>query len=525
VRGEPRPGGQRDNRCVIVMSRSADYSAPPGRARRHSTLHPTTTTKTTRTTRRPFDDLSDAVDHGSERIGDTVNDVGDRLPQPADDTWSWAATPSKTPETAPPTPSKASETWPTTPSTTSATNSASETVGTAIARTGRGLLSEGRASARRLAVYQHSSAVTPSLSRIKRLGGDQEACIDRFVPEQRRPKVRRAGSPGPDQALERGLHVQRAERAMPRERKCSAACSKPLRYVRSMSQAGVRTALSTGPWRQRARWALRLVTPWGIEWLLFTRRSSRAVRGVEAKVVREAPPAHTRVEQAIGFLVDRGLDEHAVREGSMPEGSFDYTAELISDRLPRDRPVRALHVGNFVGVSLCFFSWLVRERHPGSVVVSVDPNTTHRGVEDPQAHVLALLGHFGLLDANLIVPGYTLEQTIGEAGSETEADHLEGLACEHVLAGLKRLCGQRFDLVLLDGNHEQSHLARELTALEGLLAENAIVVFDDVTEWEGVVEVFRQALRDERFVELGQDGRVGILQVRGAGGAGVAGER
>jgi len=267
------------------------------------------------------------------------------------------------------------------------------------------------------------------------------------------------------------------------------------------------------------------VTPWGIEWLLFTRRRRSAVRRVEAKVVRQAPPARTRVEEAIAFLVDRGLDEHTVREGSMPEASFDYTAQLVSDRLPSNRPVRALHVGNFVGVSLCFFSWLVRDRHPGSVVVSVDPNTTHRGIKDPQAHVLALLHHFGLLAANLIVPGYTLEQTIGEAGAEAEADHLEGLACEHVLAGLGRLCGQRFDLVLLDGNHEQSHLARELTAVEGLLADDAIVVFDDVAQWEGVVEVFRQALRDERFVEIGQDGRVGILQVRGARRAGAAGER
>ena len=154
----------------------------------------------------------------------------------------------------------------------------------------------------------------------------------------------------------------------------------------------------------------------------------------------------------------------------------------------------------------------MRERHPG------------REIEDPQAHVLALLHHFGLLAANLIVPGYTLEQTIGEQCAETEADHLQGLACEHVLAGLGRLCGRRFDLVLLDGNHEQSHLARELAAVEGLLAEHAIVVFDDVTQWEGVVEVFGQALRDERFVELGEDGRVGVVEVRGAGGA-AAGER
>ena len=281
-----------------------------------------------------------------------------------------------------------------------------------------------------------------------------------------------------------------------------------------MRQAGLRTLLSTGPWRQRARWAVRLLTPWGIEWWLYTRPGRRALREREADVVREAPPRHTRVEEAIRFLLDRGLDEHAVREGSMPEDSLDYAAGLVSDRLPSNRPVRALHVGNFVGVSLCYLSWLVRGRHPGSVVVSVDPNTTHRGIENPQSHVLALLHHFGLLDTNLIVPGSTLELTIGEGGVDTAADYSKGLACENVLSSLERLCGRRFDLVLLDGNHEESHLAREFATLRGLLADDGIVIFDDITEWKGVVQVFSKALRDHSFVDLGQDGRVGILQMR-----------
>jgi len=264
------------------------------------------------------------------------------------------------------------------------------------------------------------------------------------------------------------------------------------------------------------------VTPWGIEWWLFLRRQRKARRSIEAKRVTEAPSAGTRVEEAIGFLVDRGLDELEVREGSMPEDSLNYIAELVSDRLPSDRPVRALHVGNFVGVSLCYFSWLVRERHPGSVVVSVDPNATHRGIEDPQAHVFALLEHFGLLANNLIIPGYTLERT---PGGVTEADYLEGLACDNVLASLERLCGQSFDLLLLDGNHEQSYLAREFAALRGLLADNSIVVFDDITEWEGVVAVFGQALQDDSFVRLGENGRVGVLQVGTEIAVTAAGER
>lgn len=67
--------------------------------------------------------------------------------------------------------------------------------------------------------------------------------------------------------------------------------------------------------------------------------------------------------------------------------------------------------------------------------------------------------------------------------------------------------------MLLDGNHEEIYLTRELATLRGLFAENSIVVFDDITEWEGVVEVFRQALQDDSFAEVGQDGRVWIPQV------------
>jgi len=48
-------------------------------------------------------------------------------------------------------------------------------------------------------------------------------------------------------------------------------------------------------------------------------------------------------------------------------------------------------------------------------------------------------------------------------------------------------------------------------------------VFDDVTDgsWDGLVEVFGEALQRHRFSELGRDGRVGILEAR-TGSAEVA---
>jgi predicted O-methyltransferase YrrM len=228
------------------------------------------------------------------------------------------------------------------------------------------------------------------------------------------------------------------------------------------------------------------------------------------------PPRQTRVEEAVRFLVNEGLDEFEVRMGSIPESSLDYLAAAVEHQLPSERPVRALHVGNFVGVSLCYVSWLVTERHPESVVISIDPNIPHRGIEDPQSHALALLEHFQLLGSNLIIAGYTLERS-DEA--TTVADHLRGIACENVLSSLHQLSGATFDLVLIDGKHEETHLAREIAGVRRLVADNGIVVFDDITDWAGVAEVFRETSQDESWVELGQDGRIGILQRRAIGQA------
>ncbi len=237
---------------------------------------------------------------------------------------------------------------------------------------------------------------------------------------------------------------------------------------------------------------------------------------------RDAPARSYSVGEAVRFVVSRGLDEQQLREGSMPEPSLEYAGALLGDGLPRQRPLFALHVGNFVGVSLSYFTWLLREQHPESVVVSIDPNIRHRGIENPQDHVLALLGHFGLLANSLVVPGYTLEQNFGDWWSdELEDRHRSEAACDRVLASLARLSGRRFDLAVLDGNHDGGYLAREFAVVREVLADDSIVVFDDVgtDPWLGVSDVFKRALgADPRsFEELGQDGRIGVLRVRREG--------
>jgi len=266
----------------------------------------------------------------------------------------------------------------------------------------------------------------------------------------------------------------------------------------------LREIFAGASWPARLRLVVDLVTPWGVHWLRDAARKRRALARIEAGRRSQPTSGDQRYEEAVRFLLDRGLDEREVREGSMPEKSLDYVASVLAERLPGDEPVRALHVGNFVGVSLCCLSWSLRELHRDSVVVSVDPNIPHRGIEDPQQHVFALLDHFGLLDMNVVVPGYTV-------GSSP----LEGTACERVLASLGRVAPRRFDVVLLDGDHEEDYLERELSAVRELLTDKGVIVFDDVNArtFAGVVRVFERATAEEGYAELGQDGRVGIVQV------------
>jgi len=195
----------------------------------------------------------------------------------------------------------------------------------------------------------------------------------------------------------------------------------------------------------------------------------------------------------------------------MPESSLQYLAEKVTDRLPSERPVRALQVGNFLGVSLCYLSWLLSERHAESLFISIDPNVTHRGIEDPQSHAVALLDHFGLLARNLIITGYTLERS---EEPETKADHLRTIACENVLPNLCQLAAGTFDLVVIDGNHEHGYLQREIAASERLLADGGFLVLDDVHDWHEVAEVFRETAESEAFTVVGDDRRVGILRLK-----------
>jgi hypothetical protein len=231
-------------------------------------------------------------------------------------------------------------------------------------------------------------------------------------------------------------------------------------------------------------------------------------------------------DAAVAFLVDKGLDDAQVREGSMPRESLDFVGELLAEHLP-EGPLLGLHVGNFLGVSLAHLTATMRAKTDDVLVISVDPGMPHRGIETPDRVTLSLLDRFGLTANNLLVTGFSLTRNVRDDGyaslayplaaisDETAAATLrEDAACEQVLPNLARLLPGRFDVAVLDGNHDGDYLREELRHVDVALRSGGLLVVDDIgtSFYEGVRDAFQDlSTGGGGYTELGNDGRVGVL--------------
>ena len=185
-------------------------------------------------------------------------------------------------------------------------------------------------------------------------------------------------------------------------------------------------------------------------------------------------------EDALSLLDRLGIDPLQSREGSMPLASLQFMQSHF-DRLDTSRPIIALHVGNFLGVSLAYLVHTLRRLHPDSRVVSIDPNLTHRGIPQTMETVLILLNYFGLEDRVAILTGYSLEKNVsnqGEifAGYDPVANWENERSCTHQLDLLNALARGVFDLCLMDGNHDGDYLQRELDRVRQLLRPGGLLV-------------------------------------------------
>jgi hypothetical protein len=227
---------------------------------------------------------------------------------------------------------------------------------------------------------------------------------------------------------------------------------------------------------------------------------------------------------AVEFHCARGLPRSHVVGGSMPESTLAYCSKTLDDLIPTkvDRPLIGLHVGNFLGVSLSHFVNYVRQRNEKSVVVSVDPNLIHRGIEHPQKHVIAILNHFGLQGNAVICVGYSTGKSLSNDGTAfigengVEYDPYAGFeseqSCEGALSNLCTISEGRFDFAVVDGNHEGSYLRRETAVVRRLLKREGILILDDVSDAWTEIKAEYDDLQSGGWRAIAADGRVGVLQ-------------
>jgi hypothetical protein len=172
-------------------------------------------------------------------------------------------------------------------------------------------------------------------------------------------------------------------------------------------------------------------------------------------------------------------------------------------------------------VSLAYFVDYVRRRNRSSVIVSVDPNLTHRGIKNPQEHVIALLNHFELQHNAMVCAGYSGLKSVSndgfafldDGGSEYDpfANHVSEQACEGSISNLALFGQGRFDFAIMDGNHDSNYLRTEAEMVRGLLAPGGSLILDDVDDsWPDIKAEFGK-LGARGWRTVGADGRVGIL--------------
>jgi Methyltransferase domain len=225
-----------------------------------------------------------------------------------------------------------------------------------------------------------------------------------------------------------------------------------------------------------------------------------------------------KIEAGIRFLVDRGLDERQIRDGSIPESSLDFVAAKIATLDWQDRAIIGLHIGNFVGLSLAAFIEMLTALHAESLVIATDPNVPHRGVMSPQDHVLALLSHFRLQYRAIVVAGYSGRKSVSNDGvvfgEYDPAQHFpREAACENVIANLVSLFGRCIDIAVVDGNHEALYLRHEIHEIARALRPGGVLVLDDVDNaWAELRQVYL-SLPATEWQDLGSDGRVGLLRL------------
>jgi len=268
---------------------------------------------------------------------------------------------------------------------------------------------------------------------------------------------------------------------------------------------------------------LRFILPHGVFLQRVKIKRKKLLSQRQERIKKFNGHVHSKLEYeyelSIQKLVDRGVSEQQIREGSIPESSLDYLFDILKEKLDNLTSINALHIGNFVGISLLYLSDALLKINSNSIILSIDPNIPHRGVTIPQKYVVYLLDIFGFQKSNIILTGYTLEKNIGDDGgtlyfskTNNNVSNNQGYSVTNLLENLVKLNIQ-LDFVLIDGNHDGKYLETETKLVHKLLNKNGLLAIDDVNRnWKEVNLIYKKTLLDPAYKLLADNDRIGIIE-------------
>jgi predicted O-methyltransferase YrrM len=207
------------------------------------------------------------------------------------------------------------------------------------------------------------------------------------------------------------------------------------------------------------------------------------------------------------------ISEFDIRDGSIPENSMEFACEAIKSVFKNDS-IAAIHIGNFIGVSLAYLTNYLKNLNNNSFVISIDPNIPHRKVINPQYVVNSVLSNFDLEKNTLLINSYSgdfNDYIESRTNSNITYCYENGYAPLDALGKLLKLNNNFIHVAFVDGNHEKSSLIYEVETIHKLLTKGGLLVLDDVTDyWYEVKEVY-ESIEKVGFQKWLYDERVAIL--------------
>jgi predicted O-methyltransferase YrrM len=225
----------------------------------------------------------------------------------------------------------------------------------------------------------------------------------------------------------------------------------------------------------------------------------------------------TCYDALVNFLIKRGIPRSEIIHGSIERESLAFIGLQMRRHLRSGAPLTGLHIGNYLGVSLAYVTGIATQIDAESRVVSIDPNVTHRGVDNPQTHVLSLLAACGIAKNVLVIAGYSGDRNISNDGRVFANYNPANMfvnesACERCIESLRAIGCIKWDFILIDGNHEGEYLKGEIQSLTPMMKQGGLLVLDDVsTAWMEVQRVF-ESLSCFGYETVARDKRVGIVR-------------